>query len=88
METQYNELPTDVKVLIVNAKTLVEETKERIKSQPGRVDLTCRLQLRDDCNAIERAIKKVAKRCTEKEIENLRLSIVRLQTSANGILAR
>lgn len=87
MENKYNQLPAEVKVLIVNAKTLVDDTRKKIKLYPEPIDLTCRLQLRDDCGAIERCINKLGKRsATQKDVENLELAMVRLETSAEGIL--
>lgn len=87
MNNQYNCLPTEWKELIVNGQTLVDETKKRMKTQPKPVDLICRLQLRDDCKAVERFIKILGKRKTsQQDAKNLELAILRLETSSRGIL--
>lgn len=82
-----DQLPTEAKVLIVNGRTLVEETRKLVKEQGWEVDLTCKLQLRDDCAAIEKLIKKIQKgNYRQKDLEGLKLAIVRLQTTSDGIL--
>ena len=55
-----NQLPADVKILIVNAH---------------------------DCKAIEKIIKKFsAGKANEKDIEALKLAVVRLQTTAGALV--
>ena len=84
-----NQLPTEVKVLIVNGRTLVDETRKLVKEQGWEVDLTCKLQLRDDCAAIEKLIKKIEKgKYKQKDLEGLKLATIRLQTTSDGILKR
>lgn len=80
-----NQLPVEIKVMIVNGQTLVDDTRKRVKG--SEADLTGRLQLRDDCFAVEKAIKKLEKgKYKQKDVEGLRLAIIRLQTTSNGIL--
>lgn len=82
-----NWLPTEVKVLVVNGQNLVEETRALTKEK--RPDLTSKLQLRDDCAAVEKAIKKLKKgKLKEKDVENLRLAVIRLETTSYEILKR
>ena len=53
------------------------------------MDLTCKLQLRDDCAAIEKLIKKIEKgKYKQKDLEGLKLAIIRLQTTSDGILKK
>ena len=60
-----------------------------VKEQGWEVDLTCKLQLRDDCAAIEKLIKKIEKgKYKQKDLEGLKLAIIRLQTTSDGILKR
>ena len=81
------ELPTEAKILIVNGRTLVDETRSRMKGKG--LDLTGRLQLRDDCDAVEKHIKKLQRNKWQSEdIEKLRLASVRLQTTSGEILRR
>lgn len=80
-----NQLPPEIKVLIVNGQSLVDETRRRVKD--GGADLVGKMQLRDDCAAIEKEIKKLGKgKYKQKDIEGLKLAIIRLQTTSKGIL--
>lgn len=80
-----NHLPVEIKILIVNGQTLVDETRKLVKERG--VDLTGKLQLRDDCAAVEKAIKKLQKgKFKQKDIDNLRLATIRLQTTSDGLL--
>lgn len=80
-----NDLPTDVKVLIVNGQTLVDETRKQVKEK--FIDLTSKLQLRDDCAAVEKLIKKLQRgKFKQKDIDNLKLAVIRLQTTSEEIL--
>lgn len=82
-----NRLPAEIKVLVVNGQALVDETRRLVKERD--VDLTGRLQLRDDCAAIERAVKKLEKgKYKEKDIDGLRLAIIRLQTTSKALLKK
>ena len=82
-----NSLPTEVKMLIVNAQSLVDKTKLAIKEKRTDIDLTGKFQLRDDCKAIEKIIKKfTAGKVSDKEIKALELAVIRLQTTAGALL--
>ena len=82
-----NRLPAEIKVLVVNGQALVDETRRLVKERD--VDLTGRLQLRDDCAAIERAVKKLEKgKYKEKDIDGLRLAMIRLQTTSKALLKK
>lgn len=82
-----NHLPVEIKVMIVNGQTLVDETRKNVKGSGA--DLTCRLQLRDDCAAVEKAIAKLQKKkWKQKDVESLRLAIIRLRTTSEGILKK
>lgn len=82
-----NHLPADVKILIVNAQSLVDRTKVAMKEKRTEVDLTGKFQLRDDCKAIEKIIKKfVAGKANEKDVKALELAVIRLQTTAGALV--
>lgn len=82
-----NCLPTEVKILIVNAQSLVDRTKAAMKEKRTDIDLTGKFQLRDDCKAIEKIIKKfTAGKVSDKEIKALELAVIRLQTTAGALL--
>ena len=82
-----NELPTEVKILIVNAQALVDKTRAGVKEKRTEVDLTGKFQLKDDCKAIEKVIDKIRKGKTDsKTIKELELAVVRLKTTAGALL--
>lgn len=81
------DLPTEVKVLIVNGRTLVDSTQKRMKEKGWEVDLTCKMQLKDDCGRVQRLIKKItAGKYKQSDVEALQKAIICLQTTSNGIL--
>ena len=82
-----NQLPADVKILIVNAQELVDKTKIAMKEKRTEVDLTGKFQLRDDCKAIEKIIKKFsAGKAAEKDVKALELAVIRLKTTAGALV--
>lgn len=82
-----NQLPADVKILIVNAQSLVDRTKEAMKEKRTEVDLTGKFQLRDDCKAIEKLIKKFSSgKAGEKDVKALEVAVIRLQTTAGALV--
>ena len=82
-----NHLSPEMKILIVNGQTLVEQAKKKSHEKCYDFDLTSKMQLRDDCKAVEKKIKEIGKgkagKTDYKELENL---ILRLQTTLNGLL--
>lgn len=72
---------------IMESEALLKKTQAAVK-EPGRfIDLTCKLQLRDDCNALKRMLKKLRpEKMTEIELEELRLATERLNTTSENIL--
>ena len=82
-----NQLPPEVKILIVNAQTLVDKTKSAMKEKRTEIDLTGKFQLKDDCKAIEKLIKKFsAGKANEKDVKALELAVIRLQTTAGALV--
>lgn len=101
----FNDLPAEVKVLIVQGQMLVDETRKKVKERGWEVDLTGKMQLKTDCADVEKAIAKLSQNgkggglgrifrpqkeqtISAKDIETLRIAIIRLQTSADGLLNR
>lgn len=82
-----NHLPTDVKVLMVNGKTVVEDAKEKLQSREYRLDLTSKLQIKSDCKEVEKYIKMIASgKMNEKNKKALEVATIRLQTTVEGII--
>ncbi len=72
---------------VMESESLLKKTQEAMK-EPGRyIDLTCKLQLRDDCNVLKRRLKKLRpEKMTAEELEELRLATERLKTTSENIL--
>lgn len=84
-----SDLPTEVKILIVNGQTLVDETRKGTKEKSWDVDLTSKMQLKDDCARVEKLIKKLnTGNYKEADVKALEKAIICLQTTSNGILKR
>lgn len=82
-----NNLPTEVKIMIVNGQELVDKVKALAKEKHLELDLTCRFQIRDDCKAVESNIKMIRKgKKLEKYVQELELSTIRLKTTAENLL--
>lgn len=82
-----NSLPTEVKLLIVNAQALVDKTRKAAKEKRTEIDMTGKFQLKDDCKAIEKIIKKFASgKATEKDLKALEVAVIRLQTTAGALV--
>ena len=82
-----NALSPEVKILIVNAQNLVDKTKAAVKEKRTEVDMTGKFQLRDDCKAIGKIIKKFkAGKAGEKDVKALELAVVRLKTTAGALV--
>lgn len=82
-----DQLPAEVKIMLVNGQRLVDETRNAVKGRG--LDLTSRLQLRDDCAAVEKMIEKIKKgKWKPKDIEGLKLALIRLRTSSEAIFRK
>lgn len=82
-----NHLPTEVKILIVNGRTVVADAKEMMRNGEYRLDLTSKMQIKSDCKEVEKYIKLVMSgKGNEKNYKKLELSIVRLQTTIDGLV--
>ena len=81
-----NSLPAEVKILIVQAQTLVETTREGVKEKGWDLDMTGKMQLKTDCADVENAIHKISKKFGPKEQKALELAVIRLQTTSQGLL--
>lgn len=82
-----NHLPAEMKLQIVKAQTLVDETRKRMKRPGLYLDLTCKAELRNDCAEVERIIRKIAKsKKPEKDMKKLEQVTLRLKTVSENIL--
>ena len=72
---------------ILKGKALVAEVRQRAEEKRLELDMTCRMQLRDDCKAVEKCIQQIdAGKHVEKNNEELELAIIRLKTTAEALL--
>lgn len=72
---------------ICESQALLEQTEKAMR-EPGRfLDLTCKLQLRDDCSALRKKLRKIhPDKMTMEQLEELRLMTIRLKTTSENIL--
>ncbi len=84
-----NVLPSELKIQIVNAQALLEETRREMKEKSADIDLTGKLQLRDDCAYLEKLLRQFAKGKTNPKMEeNLKNAVIRLRTTSYNLLRR
>lgn len=82
-----NHLSPDIKQLIVNGQTLVDQARDTMKDRNCDFDLTSRLQLKNDCKEIEKYIKLLSKgKAKEKDVKHLENVIIRLRTVYEGLI--
>lgn len=82
-----NNLPTEDKILLANAQSLLDETKEMISSHKYPLDMTSLWQLKGDCREVQMLIKMIQKnKKIEKNLKLLATSVVRLRTNLTGIV--
>lgn len=85
--SKLNELPTDVKLLIVNGQNMVDEAKEKLEDKDYFFDLTSKMQIKSDCKEVEKLIKLAAKgKFKEKNKSELETAITRLRTTVDGLV--
>lgn len=85
--SNFNHLSPDVKVLLVNGQTLVDETKEKLGSRKYPFDLTSKMQLKSDYKEVKKYIRHITNGNIEDEVQRkLELAIARLKTTLNGII--
>ena len=84
-----NDLAPELKILLVNAQVTLDDARSKMKEKGLSVDLTSRLQLRDDTKELERCIKKLERgKFKDKDVEKLRLAAIRLDTVVDGVFNR
>ena len=82
-----NQLPSEIKQLIVTGQTLVNDVKDKMKDRSYSFDLTSKMQLKSDCKEVEKYLKFISKGKTkEKYVKQLDVSIVRLRTTFEGLI--
>lgn len=86
---EMNALSPELKIQIVNAQALIDETRREMKEKSVDIDLTGKLQLRDDCAYLERLIHKFAKGKQSSKLEQeLQTAVIRLKTTSYNLLKR
>ena len=81
-----NDLSPELKILIVNAQTQLESARAETKEKRLNIDLSAKMQLRDECAELERCIRKIEKGIfKDKDVEKLRVATIRLKTVADGV---
>ena len=82
-----NDLPVELKLLVVNGQALVDKAQEKIKDRDLHMDLTSKALLKSDCKEIEKYIKLISKGKADKKVQkNLEVAITKLNTNLTGII--
>ena len=82
-----NDLPVDIKILIVNAQDLVDKTQEKMKDRDLNMDLTSKALLKSNCKEIEKYLGMISKnKLDDKILTKLELAMTKLETNLNGIV--
>lgn len=82
-----NHLPAELKVQIVRAQMLMDETEARMAHLGVDVSLPYKLQLKGDITDLNRRIDAFASnRYKEKDVEEFHLAVLRFQTVAENVL--
>ena len=82
-----NHLPAETKQLIVNAQTLVSETKSVLAAKQYFFDLISKNQMKTDCKRVEKAIRAFCDGKTDvKSLKELEVATVCLQTTLEGVV--
>lgn len=85
--SKMNHLSPEMKTLIANGQALVDKARVVSKEKGYDFDLTAKMQLRDDCKAVEKKIKMLANsKAGEKDYKELECLIIRLNTTLKGLL--
>lgn len=83
-----NNLPAEVKLLIVKGQTLVEDANKTLNDRNNNFDLTSKRELKGDCRQVEKYIQLIENgKVTEKNIQALEKSVIKLQTILNGLIS-
>lgn len=82
-----NDLPAEVKLLIVNGQTLIEQTKKTLEDRSLGFDLTSKRELKTDCKQVEKYITLISNgKVTEKNVKGLENAVIKLQTILTGLI--
>ena len=83
-----NDLPAELKLLIVNGQALVEKTQKTLEDRSLGFDLTSKRELKTDCKQVEKYITLISNgKVTEKNIKGLENAITKLQTILTGLVS-
>lgn len=81
-----NTVSSDMQDLMEKGQALVDEVKNKTKNGNCHIDMTSKLLLQEQCKAVEKYIKLIRNgKAKEKDVKQLEVLMVRLQTSLDGI---
>lgn len=85
--SKQNHLPPEVKILLVQGQTLVDQAKEAMNDRSYRFDLTSKWELKSDCRQVEKYIQTIYDgKVNDKTIKGLETSITKLDTILKGLI--
>ncbi len=86
--SKQNHLPPEVKILLVQGQTLVDQAKETMNDRNYRFDLTSKWELKSDCRQVEKYIQAIYDgKINDKTIKGLEASITKLDTILKGLIS-
>ena len=87
IEESLAQLPDATKRLILRSEQMVKDVEKEVREHSYLLDLTCKLQLRDDCAMVNKELEKLHKTgASEARIQSLWNASLRLRVSAENIL--
>ncbi len=82
-----DEMDTETKILVVKSISLLESTRKEWHRRGVGIDMTLRMQLKQDCREMEKAIRAVDSRMQSKEkTAKLQNIYERLKAEAEAVL--
>ena len=82
-----NTVSPDMQELVQKSQALVDDAKEKIKNGAYPLDMTSKMLVKDQCKDIEKYTNLILNgKAKEKDMKQLEVLMVRLQTSLDGII--
>lgn len=83
-----NDLPTEVKQLIVEGQLLIDDAKEKLEIHRCDFDLTSKKEIKSDIRSVEKCIDAISRgKVNEKTVLQLKNAIQKLRTILTGLVS-
>ena len=85
--SELNDLPTELKLLVVNGQALADKARIKMKDYNLYMDMTSKVLLKSNCKDVEKCIELISRgKRDEKTIAKLEHAITVLNTNLTGIV--